>query len=394
VAVFVVAITSSLTAQAPDPRSTRRDWQAWLDAVNTHVPGERDDAVARLAPWSRDELESAVFGTLRRQRPASQLGIVERGLVLHADIAVLNRTARGYALPPSGSNTPYNTTLFQDGRAVGVMYGTIHWEFGRRLLERLPKGDEGLHISRRFYRTAGAMLQLWGEYPELTRHLAAGRRALGDDPVLLLYEGTQAQAYAGPRLQRFFDERRRSGPTMLTAAPSSRGGAAPEMPSLPGALPTINGSRAQAERLFRRAIAIDPTLTEARIRLAHVLGDSERHDEAAAELQRAMVSPLPPMLDYYSSLLAGREARARGQLDAARTAFERAAALYPGASAPRYGLSEVAMARGDRTQSLSHLLDGARAAGAEANEPWWWVDRAHDPAAATLMAEMQRAVSR
>ncbi len=108
--------------------------------------------------------------------------------MLHADVAILNREPAGYNLPAGEANV----TLLSDGRAVGQMSGTVHWEFARRLIERAPEGEDRLRIAQTFYRATGAVLQWWGEYPELATHLAAGRRLLGDDPVLLLYEGHDA----------------------------------------------------------------------------------------------------------------------------------------------------------------------------------------------------------
>jgi hypothetical protein len=121
-----------------------------------------------------------------------------------------------------------------------------------------------------------------------------------------------------------------------------------------------------------------------------MLGDRGRHDEAAAELARLRVDQLPPLLDYYAALLTGREARARGQLDTARGAFERAAKAYPDAPAPRYGLSEIAVARGDRAGALAQLVSRPAGAPDAADEPWWWIDRVHEPSAATLMNDFRR----
>jgi tetratricopeptide (TPR) repeat protein len=243
------------------------------------------------------------------------------------------------------------------------------------------------------------VLQLWGEHPELTRHLAAARRLLGgDDPVLLLYEGTQRQVLAGARTQRFFEDLRRAqGTTMISTA-----GAKPDrllidsMPSLPAALPTAGTSLAQAEGLFRRALSLDPSLAEARIRLAHVLGDRGRHDDAVAELDKLerTTGNLSPRLRYYAALMRGREARATGRLDAAGEAFQEALVVYPRASAARLGLSEIAMAEGDRSGSLAALTDGAAGARSELNEPWWGLERRHDPSAETLVADLRRSVPR
>jgi tetratricopeptide (TPR) repeat protein len=387
--VLLVAVVSM--AAPIDEQSPTHTYQTWFDAVTTHVPGESDEAAARIAPWSFTDLVG-VLSELRNGTWTDRTRLIERGLVLHADIAILNRDNTGYNLPPGVDRA----TVLDDGRAVGQMAGTVHWDFARRLVNEIPERSERLRIARRFYRATGAVLQQWGEYPELTRHLPAGRKLLGEDAVLLLYEGTMHQAYAGTRMQRFFESRRREearGPVAMRTLPPVIGGPSGQAPELPPSFPSVRESRARAEQLFRRALAIDVALPEARIRLAHVLGDRGRHAEAAAELKRLARGKLPRLLDYYASLVAGRESRALGQLEAARAAFEHAARIYPSASAPKLGLSELAIAAGDREASLSHLVTRAADAPDGMVEPWWWIDRVHDPSAGVLIAELRQSAA-
>jgi len=366
-----------------------RAWPTWLAAVNAHVPGTRDEAVTRLGPWSRSVLDS-VLPALARQPPDEQLRLVGRALILHTDIAMLNRTAMGYTLPAASELRP----IVQDGQVVGHLSGTFHWEFARRLLERLPRQADRLRLGRPYYRATAAVLQRWGEYPELENHLAAGLRLIEDDAVLLMYDGALRQAYGGARAQRFFDEQRREAfPPPSPGASRNATTLAKYVPP-PDALPSASAARDRAQRLLRRALEVDPTLVEARIRLAHVLSDSRRHDEAAMELALARANPLPPLLDYYASLLSGREARTRGSLDEARQAYERAAALYPGAPAPHYGLSDLALIRGDREEALDHLLRAGANPRDEQAEPWWWIEREHAPTGIELTRVMWREILR
>ena len=360
------------------------DYPTWLEAVETHAPGANDQAATRLATWSRDDLDDLVAAFWRQPLRNDQLRLLERALILHADIAILNRNLRGYDLPP-GEGT---TVLVEDGRAIGEMSRTAHWNVARRLLAAMPAGSERARVGRQFYRATGAVLQQWGELPELTTHLEEGQRLVGDDPVLLLYEGTMHQAYAGPRYQRVFDERVRA--TFARGSAVTQAGL-PTVKNLPPVLPSVRGSRSQAERLFRRALALDPGLVEARIRLAHVLSDAGRHNEAATELKRVAGESRPGFIDYYASLMTGRVSRTRGQLDAARAAFEHAASVYATAPAPRLALSELALARGDREESLAQLRQAAPSDRSDVEEPWWWLDRVHEPSAQSLIGDLRRA---
>jgi tetratricopeptide (TPR) repeat protein len=392
-ALAVSALAVSLpAAQEPAGRATLPNWDAWFHAISTHEPGERDQAVTDIAPWSLRDLQ-LVLQNVPRLFTADQLGVVVRGVVLHADIAILHRVPGGYDLPAG----PTTVVLLKDGRRVGQMASTEHWEFARRLLETMPKSDERARLGGQFYRAAAAVLQEWGEFPELTTHLAAGRKSLGEDPVLLLYEGTQQQAYAGPKLQQYLAERRaaeqrRPMPTSLGANQGYSRPPPPVSASPQPLLPEAAEARRHAERLFRRALALDPALVEARVRLAHVLSDLGRQDAAAIEIEAAMkTTPLPDFLEYYGALILGRVQRARQELDAARDAFQRAAAIVPEAPAPKFGLSDVAMARGDRAASLELL---PRAIPSDVNEPWWSFERLHEPSADQLLDELRREARR
>lgn len=379
-AMLGVWLALPASAGAQQALAAMRGYEPWLAAVRSHAPGQRDGAATRISEWSLDELND-VLGPLGRRDRDEQLAIVGRALVLHVDIALAHRTASGYTLPPGKSSI----SLFQDGRVVGSMSGTFHWEFARRLIARAPRGEDRLRIGRLFYRATAAVLQRWGEYPELDQHLKEGLDLLSDDPVLLMYEGALRHAFAGPRVQEYFnDQRRIAADGMVTMGPPGqnpnmyiRSGS--QMSLGPPPLPSISVSLYQAERLFRRAIAGDESLAEARIRLAHVLADRLDPIAALSELEKMRGTDLPPLLEYYASLVRGRAARAANRLDEARTAFERAASIATSASAPLYGLSDVALAQGRRAESLSYLLKAGAELRDEANEPWWWIDRAHVP---------------
>jgi tetratricopeptide (TPR) repeat protein len=322
-----------------------------------------------------------------RRQPADRLRIVERALVLHTDIATMHRGPRDYRGLAPGRNV---ASLFQDGQVQGQAAGTYHWEFARRLIEQLPRGEERLRVGRLFYRATGALLQGWMEYAELRPHLAAAGRVLPEDPVLLLYVGTMDHAYGGPRMQRFFDDQERAART----GPITSNQTVSIPSSLPSPRrPTSSTFLGLAERTFRRTLEIEPGLVEARIRLAHVLSDLQRYDEAVATLAPIATMPLPPLMDYYASLVAGRAARARGETDAAQAAFERAAVIYPRAPAPWYGLSDLAASRGDAIQALDYLQRVAMTKYEAGGEPWWQLDRIHSPSAQELIDEMRRGFS-
>ena len=353
------AAAAQLARQAPARVGRSVNLEIWLSAVRSHAPGRADAAVDRIAPWNRHDLEAVL------QEAHEQLFVdaplLKRAAVLHADIAAAHRNENGYSLPSDGRTVDF----IHDGNRVGTRRsGTVHWDFGRRIL-RLVKPDDDVRL---WYRATCAFLQSWGEYSELVPHLKQARALLPDDAVLLLYEGTLHAAYAEPRIQQLFANVEST--RMRTVGSSSQ-------------------ELGEARRAFEMALEIEPDLMEARIRLAYVWGLRGRHETAAAELRRAVDQPLAGPLQYDAWLLLGREEEALGRREAARSAFVRAAALYPRAQSPRLGLSQLARAEGDRA-SARRALELLSQDADEVEDPWWSFSQRHAPDQLELFVEMRR----
>jgi len=358
-------------AQAPRPataahapqlvRQVSLDLEFWLSAVRSHAPGRADRAVALIAPWSRRDLDAilAEVGPL----PFVDGALRKRAAVLHADIAVAHRTEDGYSLPSDGRAPD----LIQDGRLVGKVAGTVHWSIGRRLLEPLEPDDD----VRLWYRATCAFLQDWSEYSELEPHLGRARARFPRDAVLLLYDGALRATYADPRVQNLLR---------------------PKIPGTgrdPRPIGDAREEQKEAEGRFEKALALDPDLAEARIRLAHIRGLRGRHEVAAADLRRVVELDLADSMEYFAWLLLGREEEALGRREPARVAFTRAMTLYPGAQSPPLGLSLLARSEGDRAaarRALDLLSDSTR----NGADPWRSFHQQHAPDVDELLAEMRR----
>jgi tetratricopeptide (TPR) repeat protein len=127
-----------------------------------------------------------------------------------------------------------------------------------------------------------------------------------------------------------------------------------------------------AERLFRESLERDSTRTEARIRLAHVLGRRGRHQDAIAELRRATTETKNRLLLYYGYMFLGTEAAALDLIDEARRAYERAGELYPLAQSPRLAIGALAARRGDRAEALSAITPVLNGDEPQlGDDPWW-----------------------
>ena len=143
---------------------------------------------------------------------------------------------------------------------------------------------------------------------------------------------------------------------------------------------------ALAERDLRRALAIEPGLVEARIRLAHVLSAEGQAPEAVAQARTAVETPLAPFLDYYATMVLGRAEQDIGRHAEARTAFERAARRLPAAQSPRVALSRLALADGRSVDGVAAMIaTSGPEAKRHAGDPWWWDFRLHEPDAKALL---------
>jgi tetratricopeptide (TPR) repeat protein len=107
--------------------------------------------------------------------------------------------------------------------------------------------------------------------------------------------------------------------------------------------------------VFRRALQADPTLAEARVRLARLPAARGQHAEAIAELQRALAAQPANDVRYLALMLLGDEVQAIGRRGEAKEHYEAAAALYPTAQSPLLALGLLAREGGDRRAAIAAL---------------------------------------
>jgi tetratricopeptide (TPR) repeat protein len=433
-AVLIAASATGPTAQSTSPRIDILE--RWFAAVAQHEPGTSDAGAATAGSWSIPQLrtlwvdltslvtairrpETAIFritpqgrrlpetirytsferarlrllsrvasGTLRRDdRPSAELRalaarvsaanlrgdgnyVLKRGALLHADLAM----SASFVVEPlnSGDRIPAPRVisfLLHDGHSVDVGYGAVHWEIARFLLDQVMPSPRADPMVRDFYRATVAYQQRDEKYQ--VPHLEHGRELFPDDALLLFFSGSQHEAFASPQVQSIVRTVRLPYGISLGVDP-----------------PALELRR--AERFFRRALQLDPSFDEARIRHGRVLGLLERHSEAETDLQQAVQSATDPVLRYYAELFIGAEREALGQFEAARASYGHAAAMNEAAQAPHVALGHLARRVGDRAAALRALHQAFAVARRSdgPQDPWWTYASAAGRNAGDLLARL------
>lgn len=360
----------------------------WRAAALAHTSGQFDQVAAGVARWPSDLTRLVVDHAIRRARAAAASGgnqpvagpeydatVLVKALVLHTDIAIAERVSGTGAAAASGGWT------LLDARPIASVRLSSHWGFARLLAIALTKDPASASIGRTWFRAVGALYQQWADLGQLREHLTAAAEHVPEDPVLLLCEGALHQAYADPRVQSYLTPLR-------NGQPGSRDGAF-RTPSI-GDAGTELGI---AERVLRRALANDPSLAEARVRLAHVLSARGKAAEAAALARQTLAAPLPSFVEYYGAMVLGRAEAQLGHPAEARVAFERAAARYPHSQAARVALSRLDLAAGHAAEAVEALVRMLGSGTPERIEdPWPWYFRLHQPDAQSYLDALREGV--
>ena len=237
----------------------------------------------------RDEGRDFVY----TQEVAELTGTLTRGLSLHTDIAIFERNAEAPAGMPVFRATGVAVILV-DGQQTGFRRRSAHWPIARQIAAELstrpaerPAGHRVVSRHRRPDAAVGRLRLCWGRTSRAARRCSRTTRCSrcirARSARLSAIRGstTTCGSVARPRGWVRPPAASRDGPPPATAL------------RLPKATKIELGI---AERELRRALTLDPTLHEARIRLAHVLGAAGRPSAGGEVVRPALEAPLPPFL--------------------------------------------------------------------------------------------------
>lgn len=393
----------------------------WVTAVRSHTPGSRDASTAYLSTLTfakRLELNPGMalfFAALQNKRihlendaekQIAELGrqasqdpgadvFLKRAAVLHSDTALQRNAddpthaAREKVIPTAAPSTPllsrHGLLLDNDGEITGEVFADWNWPFARSLLDLVtPQPADDPFVAVWYHATAAFMLQkgLWGE---AVTHLERAAAILPDDARVLFDRASYSEILGLPVSQVLLSE---SDIVALRTLRQGRRGQikAPTDRPVPVGIPPPEVANEEAERLFRRALRADPSLVEARVRLARLLAVRHRNEEAAAELSTALAAKPADIVSFYAHLFAGRAAQALGRIEDAAAHYRDAAALFPGAQSARLAQSQVALLAADVPAALEPIARLDRSSSAR--DPWWQYHLAAGRDADRLLREM------
>jgi tetratricopeptide (TPR) repeat protein len=144
------------------------------------------------------------------------------------------------------------------------------------------------------------------------------------------------------------------------------------LPDWPGGKPDAAREIAQARADYLAALAANPDLAEARIRLARLQLSAGDRDAAASTIEAVDAKSLPGIAGYWAWLVSGAVAEAQGLPGAAEARYRAALAAYPQAQSAAIALSHV-LARRDRGAAVSVLRShlGPTSHRTFTSDPWW-----------------------
>jgi tetratricopeptide (TPR) repeat protein len=386
--------TVAATAFLPEENKNRNSGyilqkvKEWREAALSHAPGQTDRAARAVGGWNQEDLEivmdfvtelasqsvKSIRRTISKTPVRSRLRLTPRelqegdlnrllkqGALLHTDIAVLGLETGSYL------DSAEHTWIFFDGRAI-AQPKKIHWEYARRLIDAVGPSPKQDAMARQWYVATTAYMQSRRLLAYAKQNLAEALDLFPSDDRILFYAATQHETWASPVNQNVF---------------------------LPRGGRVSYGSKEEelkeAEKLYRKALRVNPDFAEAHLRLGRVLLLLGRPQQAYPELREAAGKIEDSQLSYYAALYLGRALEALSRPDAARQQYERAARLYPTAQSPLLALSQLEWREDDPEGAIAAVqrVFELPLGNIREDDPMWIYDLSHVRDADALLEAMQ-----
>jgi tetratricopeptide (TPR) repeat protein len=138
--------------------------------------------------------------------------------------------------------------------------------------------------------------------------------------------------------------------------------------------PGVRGDLKDAERHYRQALIVDPTFTEARVRLGRVL--TLREDAEGMKILGQIDQSADAPYQYLARLFEGDVLEKHGDNAQAERQYSAAITLLPTAQAAQVALAHLRHARGARSEAAQDIRSSAGAIDVpDTSDPWFWYGR-------------------
>lgn len=294
-----------------------------LALAQMYASGQRAEAIARLEGWSEADMKAELVtlrSLMRKMNGRLPEDRLRAAVMLHTDRESYERL---------------QSPVVESVRECGI---NKHGGYARSLIALLIVQSDASREFARQWITAMALSSQWDLcLDDVRRWTHEGLKWFPKDAQLLLIQGTAGETAAALTPE-----------PALYANPNNRSDGLNEIARRRQALSQARGD-------LDAALALDPDLHEARLRLGRVLWRLEKANEAHAVLQALVEREAEPWILYLGHLFLGRVLEDGGQLPAATEQYRSALAVDPASQAAAMALSEALVTAGDGDEARDVL---------------------------------------
>ena len=375
--------------------------ERWSRAVLEHTPGRHDSAVDMVNAMTLEDRKRLATGldiflrTLTKKvvttmeteaRRLAELGadasrkpgtnqFLARAAILHGDAAMIAPYSISAApqVNPMGTVTPGGIVAVDDGEYRGVVVSNWSWAFARRLLDQTQPGPAGDPFVASWYHATSAFMMQRGYLGEVAPHLDRAMQLFSNDARIVFDKACLAEALGLPRARQALDDpRTKEALATPRLQPGFRSGAASNnVVSGSAALISKVQAEAEAERMFKRALSLDPAMAEAQIRLGRLYESQGRHGDAVRELTAGLANSRDDVASFYGHLFAARALGGLKRQAEAVPHLKQALALFPKAQSALIAASQFALVHADASGAILPIQRLAGTEPEDRGDPWW-----------------------
>jgi tetratricopeptide (TPR) repeat protein len=337
-AALLILAGSAAGLEAEDVAPARFSRAEWIELASRYARGERAEAIGELGAWRERDLVRQVAAVEEAARAAERCPRCPNSLEeVPLRAAVMLHWDRDRAEQPS--LLPGEVEVPR--RCPGPMAG-----LAGRLTRVMSRSAETSGFARRFFRMVTLQCQWDACFANAERWASEAILSFPRDTELLITRGSVREEVA----------------TIGFPCPTP---ASLEL-ATPLAIASASARRARLENArqdFADALAIDPRLGFARLRLGRVLWRLGEREPARHELEAALASLREVDHVYLAHLFLGRVHQDAGRLEEATAAYRLAVALHPSALSAGTALSNALFVAGDADAARAALRQGLARAG-------------------------------